>query len=134
MRVTALRRKPWGNQPPAAALVAAAPGGRQQPGEAAVEGMEEDGAEQAEQQMQQDGGQPAAVQDAQQPAARLHGAHDPELDAAAEAVLADRGCWPADSARLATQADIIAGEAGRAGWVAAIAGCITRPCWDPAYA
>jgi hypothetical protein len=36
--------------------------------------------------------------------------HEQHLEAAAEAVLADRGCWPGDCARLAGEADIIASE------------------------
>lgn len=86
----------------------------QQPEE---QGMEEDGEQRGAQQAQQQGqqgqqaaAQQAAAQDVQQPAVRLHQAHDPELDAAAETALADRGCWPADCARLAGQADIIASE------------------------
>ena len=111
MRIIALRRKPWSSQPPSAAPQQAETGSGQQPAQLAGERMEEDGQEQAGQQMEQDGQQPAA-QDVQQPAARLQQPHDPELDAAAEAALADKGCWPADSARLAGQADIVAGAAG----------------------
>lgn len=33
-----------------------------------------------------------------------------ELEAAADAALADRGCWGPDTARLAAEADIVAGE------------------------
>lgn len=57
---------------------------------------------------QQDGeGAPwAADGSQQQPAQQQQGS---ELEAAAEAVLADRGCWPQDVARLAAEADIIAG-------------------------
>lgn len=46
---------------------------------------------------------------------------DPGLEAAAEAALADRGCWGQDSARLAAEADIIAGMLARVvaagGWM-----------------
>lgn len=68
MRITALRRKPWGSH-----------------------------ARHAE---QQGGGQAPCWPGHQ---------HDWELEAAAEAALADRGCWGQDSARLAAEADIIAG-------------------------
>ena len=36
--------------------------------------------------------------------------HEQQLQALAEAALADRGCWPGDCARLAGGADIIASE------------------------
>ncbi|KAL4418773.1 hypothetical protein ABPG77_010378 [Micractinium sp. CCAP 211/92] len=69
VRITALRRKPWGRQ-----------------------------ARHAE---QQDAGQALCRPfPGCQP--------DPGLEAAAEAALADRGCWGQDSARLAAEADIIA--------------------------
>ncbi|KAL4434238.1 hypothetical protein ABPG75_000679 [Micractinium tetrahymenae] len=69
VRITALRRKPWGGHA---------------------------------QQAQQQGGQ-------QQPCwpPPSH-PHDSELEAAAEAALADRGCWGQDSSRLAAEADVIA--------------------------
>lgn len=67
VRITALRRKPWGSH-----------------------------ARHAE---QQGGGQAPCWPGHQ---------HDWELEAAAEAALADRGCWGQDSARLAAEADIIA--------------------------
>lgn len=141
MRITALRRKPWGG-PPAAAAEQQPSSGAGLSGQTASEGMqvdadqpegqgmEEDGqqqgaqqaaqraaaqqaaAQQGQQQPESQQGQLSAPQDVQQPAVRLHQAHDPELDAAAEAALADKGCWPADCARLAGEADIIAREWG----------------------
>lgn len=80
VRVTALRRQPW----PARQAPAHAEPAQQQAG---------NGQQQAAQEA------PTDQQQKQQHA----------LDAAAEAVLADRGCWPHDSARLAAEADIIAG-------------------------
>lgn len=83
VRVTALRRRPWHGQGSRRQL-------HQQPGQ---------------QQQRQ-----AAAEDAMQPteSQALEG-FDPSLDAAAEAVLADRGCWPRDCGRLAAEADVIAG-------------------------
>jgi hypothetical protein len=62
----------------------------------------------------------AGRQQQQQQQQCLYLQHDAELDVAAEAVLVDRGCWPADSARLAADADIIAGElrVASTGWQA----------------
>lgn len=87
-------------------------GGAQQAGQQAP--AQQEAAQQGQQRESQEG-QLSAPQDVQQPAVRLHQAHDPELDAAAEAALADKGCWPADCARLAGQADIIARERGERG-------------------
>lgn len=130
VRITALRRKPWGGPHTGGAAAEQQPRSTcsgqqegQQPGEGMQvdddqppreQQMEEDGEQQTAQQAQQtvQQAQQAAVQDVQQPAARLHQAHDPELDAAAEAALADKGCWPADCSRLAGEADIIAREWG----------------------
>ena len=61
----------------------------------------------------------------QLPVPRLHRPHDPELDAAAESVLEDRGCWPTDCARLAGEADIIACEEPRGG--ACASRCAGKP-------
>ncbi|PSC74029.1 glyoxylate reductase hydroxypyruvate reductase isoform X2 [Micractinium conductrix] len=61
------------------------------------------------------GGQAAGQQQQQQPLPQQHGQHaaeraqhDSQLEAAAEAALADRGVWGQDSARLAARADLIA--------------------------
>ncbi|PRW58809.1 kinase [Chlorella sorokiniana] len=80
----------------------------QQAGQQEGQQAQPEGQRPGPQQPQQQVAQQAAAQDVQQPAVRLHQAHDPELDAAAEAALADKGCWPADCARLAGEADIIA--------------------------
>jgi len=99
-----LRRKPWSSSHDSSA------GG----GLGAV--PQQQGEQQARQQL---AGQPTGQQQAgqQQHHHQLsaHHPHDPELEAAAEAVLADRGCWLQDSARLAAEADIIAGELAEAG-------------------
>jgi hypothetical protein len=98
VKVTALRRQPW----PARKAAAPAEPSQQQVG---------DGQREAAQQAAPDLQQQQGV-----------------LDAAAEAVLADRGCWPHDSARLAAEADIIAGTLAWAAQLGTCHGCCRFFC------
>lgn len=108
VRITALRRKPWGSAHSTHSMQEAA--------EKQVEQQDETQQQQDGMQQQQQNGLQQQQQTGQQQQQQQHNGKQwqPQqqrglaLEAAAEAALSDRGCWGADSARLAGEADIIA--------------------------